>query len=178
MNRAAPVHSSARQQLHAPAVRVTLRKPPILALALTLLVAAGATAVLGWLLMGASSQLVFKALLGSGLWLLAVLSVVRWWQALPVGALVWDGAQWALHENSNRELQLSKPESLLDLQTHLLLTTRTFDGGRTLWFWLEREQMPGHWNALRRAVFSHVRADRVLPAETLVSGHQPSAGKA
>jgi hypothetical protein len=77
------------------------------------------------------------------------------WYRTPCLDLRWDGQIW---NSTVREVSTSGYLSLhFDLQFCMLLSLRSDDGNR-VWLWPERSRDPAHWNALRRAVYSHAPA--------------------
>lgn len=79
------------------------------------------------------------------------------WYRTPGVDLRWDGQTW---NATVRELPISGKVTMhFDLQFCMLLSLRS-EGGHRIWFWPERSRDPGHWNALRRAVYSHAPAGR------------------
>src|SRR5690606_33905339 len=79
----------------------------------------------------------------------------RRWLRSPRGALHWDGAAWWWEQGALAEA--GRPEPALDLQSVLLLRWRADEGGLR-WLWLERKSDVSHWDAPRRAVYSHASA--------------------
>lgn len=85
------------------------------------------------------------------------LAAAQVWRRTPQGSLCWDGQNWSWTVGQDGVYGLVAV--YFDLQICMVLNLRT-DGGDRIWLWPERSHEPTHWNALRRAVFSHVAAGR------------------
>lgn len=91
-------------------------------------------------------QALFAAtLLGTGI------AAVRAWRLSPSANLHWDGQTWRWIGTTAPVCGI--PTVHLDFQFFMLLSLH-MDDGKRLWLWPERSRDPGHWDALRRAVFA------------------------
>jgi toxin CptA len=85
--------------------------------------------------------------------LLAGALALRAWLRAPAGVLSWNGESWSWRDAAGA--QAGEPRCVVDLQRWLLL--RWESSGGVLWLWAERGRDPGHWDDLRRAVYSRAR---------------------
>ncbi len=93
-----------------------------------------------------------------------------WWRT-AVGSFSWDGVTW--HWSSGARSLRVLPETVLDLQSALLLRLQVADGKEVAWVWLDRVSAPAHWLALRRAVYCGTR----LEGDLLPDPENTSPGK-
>lgn len=113
--------------------------------------AAGSTAA--WILQGASGG---RAALAIGLLAaLGALAAWRWWRA-PQGLLAWDGERWTWTPAGTVQSRGGSLALVLDLQRVLLVRWRDPVEGH--WFWLQPQESPSRWDAMRRAVYSRAVA--------------------
>jgi hypothetical protein len=107
-----------------------------------------------------------RFLVGAGTWLMW-LGFAAWsWRRTPVGQLHWNamsgGAEpgdragaWSWHSGAQQEgAQLQRVETMLDLQSRVLLRLRNPDAA-TRWIWVEQGHDPARWDDLRRALRAH-----------------------
>ena len=117
------------------------------------LIAFGALAVSTWCLQ--ADTLGWRQLLAATLCLMTSwLAGWHWWQT-PKGSLAWDGTAW--YWTMGAQSLVVVPEVLMDLQQLVLLRLHAFADARVTWVWLDREQNPSRWVALRRAIYARAR---------------------
>lgn len=131
----------------------------MLAWAMVSVVLAGAATILAW--WHAQQSAMAQCLGGAFVWAGASLLAWRWWRAMPSGELAWDGASWHVCIGKRDGEPCHSPFVSLDLQSGLWVRLARLEGG-VCWVWLARDQAPGRWLDLRRALFA--RQDERLRA--------------
>jgi toxin CptA len=144
---------------HAPSVSYPVGRSPF----------AAALLLLAWLLGAVSCALWWIHAQASG-WRLGVATLMviatgsfaawSWWRS-PGGTLAWDGEGWS--RLADGRVNSGTFQVGLDLQRWLLLHWNDVAGSQ--WLWLGRTGKPGHWNDLRRAVYSRPRLRAPTEAE-------------
>ncbi|MGP1628802.1 MAG: hypothetical protein ACTS8S_14090 [Giesbergeria sp.] len=150
--------SAGTERYPAPSVEYPVGRSNSLAVAL-LLVHAGSLVVLwAWGLQGCGAQ--HLALVPSLLiWLASAVLAARFWAQQPVGALVWDGANWQLRKAGGTPALQTLGGAVavqLDVQRQLVLV---FPGASpAVWLLVEQKRQRERWLDLRRAVYSRPNA--------------------
>jgi len=75
------------------------------------------------------------------------------WAQSPAGNLCWDGQSWAW-AGPTAAVPTGVPAVAMDLQAAMLIVFRPLGHGHC-WIWVVRADDSVHWQALRRALFSH-----------------------
>ena len=115
---------------------------------------AGAAATRQWT---TQPDLALERVVGAWAALLASGCFAAWqWWAGPRGELAWDGSTWAWTPLGGPAVP-GQLRVAVDLQR--LLLVRWLAPGQSRWLWLERAGSAGHWDDLRRAVYSRARPE-------------------
>lgn len=77
-----------------------------------------------------------------------------WWRT-AIGSFSWDGVAW--HWTVGTQSVRVLPETVLDLQSTLLLRLHVDENRGIAWVWLDRASGPSRWMALRRAIYCRAR---------------------
>lgn len=144
---------------NAPAVSFPVGRSPLQGGLLVLLAGLGCFAVAIWSI--GSDRLNWRHWTAAGSCVAISASVMWSWWHTSTGSISWDGVawHWAVGARSVRVL----PETVLDLQSALLLRLQMAEDRGVAWVWLDRASSPSRWMALRRAIYCLAkRADAPL----------------
>ena len=138
---------------NAPTVSFPVGRSPLQGGVLVLLAGLGCLAVVIWCM--GSDGLDWRHGTAAGACVAISASVVWSWWHTSIGSISWDGVawHWAVGVRSVRVL----PETVLDLQTALLLRLQMAEDRGVAWVWLDRASSPARWMALRRAIYCLAR---------------------
>ena len=122
-----------------------------------LLLPLAAAQVLALLLLATLSQTVSAAAIAAQGMAAVLVCVALWhfWRVQPCHALHWDGQLWHVQAapDGRETVELKSLDVVLDTQRSLLLQCRQPGHWRNLWLWLDADNAPQHWHALRCALY-------------------------
>lgn len=153
-----PLGARSPARLHmpgaAPAVRYPAMRSHRLARALLVLAAAQLLTLLLYAVLSPSpspASVAAQSLAAAA----ACALLLHFWRTQQPRELHWDGQLWRLQAapGSKESMELAALDAALDTQHCLLLRCLVRERRRTLWLWLDADAAPGHWHALRCALY-------------------------